>query len=223
MGSKENNILGDIRKIIFDYDKEGLINLVKQAIEKNIDSLNVFNEMMVAIREVGDLFNSGELYLPDLIAASDTMQAVLPMLEEEMNQKGVTRKTEGVVVIGTVYGDVHNIGKNMVSILLRSDGFKVNDLGVNVSADSFMDAIKKENADILAMSALLTTTMKEQEKIISMLKQQNLRDKVKIMVGGAPINEEFAKEIGADGYAPSAPEAVKLAKKLISKKDKGEI
>jgi len=217
MRVEENNILGSIRKAIFDYDKVGLIELVKQSIEKNVDPLNVFKEMTEAIREVGNLFNSGELFLPDLIGASDTMQSALPLLEEEMNKKGVARKAEGVVVIGTVYGDVHSIGKNMVAALLRSEGFKVGDLGVNVSADSFMDAIKIEKADILAMSALLTTTMREQEKIIFMLKQQKLRDKVKVMVGGAPITELFAKEIGADGYAPSAPEAVKLAKQLISK------
>ena len=214
---EENNILSSIRKTIFDYDKEYLIELVKQSIEKKIDPLKIFEEMMVSIREVGDLFNSGELFLPDLIAASDTMQSGLPLLEEEMTKKGVTRKTEGVVVIGTVFGDVHSIGKNMVSNLLKSGGFRVIDLGVNVSADSFINAIKKESAEILAMSALLTTTMKEQKKIISILKQQNLRDKVTVMVGGAPITEAFAKEIGADGYAPSAPEAVKLAKKLISK------
>jgi len=216
MAIEENNILSSIRKTIFDYDKEYLIELVKQSIEKKIDPLKTYEEMMVSIREVGDLFNSGELFLPDLVAASDTMQSGLPLLEEEMNKKGVTRKTEGVVVIGTVFGDVHSIGKNMVSNLLKSEGFRVIDLGVNVSADSFINAIKKENAEILAMSALLTTTMKEQEKIISILKQQNLRDKVTVMVGGAPITEAFAKEIGADGYAPSAPEAVKLAKKLIS-------
>lgn len=216
MAIEENNILSSIRKTIFDYDKEYLIELVKQSIEKKIDPLKTFEEMMVSIREIGDLFNSGELFLPDLIAASDTMQSGLPLLEEEMNKKGVTRKTEGVVVIGTVFGDVHSIGKNMVSNLLKSEGFRVIDLGVNVSADSFMNAIKKESAEILAMSALLTTTMKEQKKIISILKQQNLRDKVKVMVGGAPITEAFAREIGADGYAPSAPEAVKLAKKLIS-------
>jgi corrinoid protein of di/trimethylamine methyltransferase len=213
----ENKIPADIRKAIFDYDKEGLMELVKKSLEQNVDPLEIFKEMMVSIREVGDLFNSGELFLPDLIAASDTMQSALPVLEEEMKKKGVTRKTEGTVVIGTVFGDVHNIGKNMVATLLSSEGFEVKDAGVNVPADKFLDAIKDNNADILAMSALLTTTMKEQEKVISMLKQKKLRDKIKIMIGGAPITEEFSKNIGADGYAPSAPAAVKLAKKLMSK------
>jgi len=143
MAIEENNILSSIRKTISDYDKEYLIELVKQSIEKKIDPLKTFEEMMVSIREVGDLFNSGELFLPDLVAASDTMQSGLPLLEEEMTKKGVTRKTEGVVVIRTVFGDVHSIGKNMVSNLLRSEGFRIIDLGVNVSADSFINAIKK--------------------------------------------------------------------------------
>jgi len=217
MSMEKDNILGNVRKAIFDYDKEGLIELVKKYIEINIDPLDVFKEMTVSIRGVGDLFNSGELFLPELIAASDTMQGAVPLLEEAMRKKGLTRKTEGVVVIGTVFGDVHSIGKNMVATLLISEGFKVKDIGINVSADSFMDAIEKENADILAMSALLTTTMNEQEKVISMLKRKNLRGKIKVMVGGAPITDAFAKEIGADGYAPSATEAVKLAKQLLGK------
>jgi methylmalonyl-CoA mutase cobalamin-binding domain/chain len=122
-------------------------------------------------------------------------------------------------VIGTVYGDIHDIGKNMVATFLLAEGFKVYDLGVDVNAEEFIKAIKKYNADILAMSALMTTTASEQKKVIEMLKKENLREKVKVIVGGAAITEEFAREIGADGYAPTAIQAAKLAKNLLENEE----
>jgi len=216
MKNENNIILENIHKAIFDYDKKLIDEAVRESIEKDLDPLEVFNEMMKSIRKIGDLYNEDKLFLPDLIAASDTMQHVMPLLERQMEIKGAKREVAGVVVIGTVYGDIHSIGKNIVCTLLRSEGFNVIDLGVNVSANNFAEAIRKYNSDLLAMSALLTTTMNEQKKVISFLEKENIRNKVKVIVGGAPVTEMFAKEIGADGYAPTAPGAVKISKNLIS-------
>jgi methanogenic corrinoid protein MtbC1 len=173
--------------------------------------------MITTIRKVGDEFGEGKLWLPDLVGAASAMQSAMSIIEEEIKRRGVKRESLGTVVIGTVYGDIHDIGKNMVATFLLAEGFKVYDLGVDVNAEEFIKAIKKYNADILAMSALMTTTAPEQKKVIEMLRKENLREKVKVIVGGAAITEEFAREIGADGYAPTAIQAAKLAKKLIRK------
>ena len=215
MEEGRNIVFENIHKAIFDYDKKLIVEAVKESIDKDLDPLKVFNEMMKSIREVGDLFNEEKLFLPDLIGASDTMQSAMPLVERQLEKKGTKREDEGMVVIGTVYGDIHSIGKNMVCTLLRAAGFNVKDLGVNVSAKKFAEAIKKYNPDVLAMSALLTTTMNEQKKIMSFLVKENIRDKVKVIVGGAPVTEMFAREIGADAYAPTAPGAVKILKNLI--------
>ena len=145
------------------------------------------------------------------------MQAALVILEGELKRIGAKRENLGIVVVGTVLGDIHDIGKSMVSTLLTAGGFEVHDLGVNRKADEFIKAIEHYKADILAMSALLTTTAPEQRKVIENLKKMGIRDKVKVMVGGGAITNEFAKSIGADGYDPSAPGAVGLARRLIGK------
>jgi methanogenic corrinoid protein MtbC1 len=143
------------------------------------------------------------------------MSVASPILEEEIVRRGATRESSGVVVIGTVYGDIHTIGKEMVATLLRANGFIVHDIGVNVTAEEFVGAIKRHQPDILAMSALMTTTAAEQRKTIETLKNEGLRNKVKIMVGGGAITQEFANGIGADGYDATAPGAAKLAMELL--------
>ena len=173
--------------------------------------------MTAAIKQVGDGFGKGELWLPDLVGAADAMTSATPIIEEEIKRRGITRESLGTIVIGTVYGDIHTIGKTMVATLLTAEGFVVNDLGINVTSERFVEGIKKYKADILAMSALMTVTAPEQRKVIETLKKEGLRDKVKIMVGGGAITQEFANSIGADGYDPTAPGAVKLACGLIRK------
>jgi len=210
-------IIEGLKKVIKEYDTEKAANLAKRAVEEKLDPLKVLNAMTVAIREVGDAFGRGELWLPDLVGAADAMQAAMPIIEEEIKRTGAKRESLGTVVAGTVFGDIHSIGKTMVCTLLIAEGFKVHDLGVNIKAEQFVEAIDKYNADILAMSALMTMTASEQKKVIERLKKEGLRDKVKIMVGGGAITEDFAREIGADGYDPTAPGAVKLARKLIGK------
>ena len=210
-----NEIFEELKNAILEYNNEKAVNLAKQVAEEKIDPVKALNAMTEAIRQVGDGFAKGELWLPDLIGAADTMQSAIPIIQEEIKRKGVKVETMGTVVIGTVFGDIHNIGKTMVCTLLAAEGFTVHDLGINVSAEKFVEAVKKHRPNILAMSALMTMTASEQRKVIALLKEKNLRDNVKIVVGGAAITEEFAKDIGADGYASTAPGGAKLAKKLI--------
>jgi corrinoid protein of di/trimethylamine methyltransferase len=217
MEEEKKVILDNLRKAVFDYNNDLAFQSAKKAVEKGIDPIEAMNVMTGAIREIGDAFGKGELWLPDLVGASDAMQSATPVLEEEMKRKGTHRESLGTVVAGTVFGDIHSIGKTMVATLLTAAGFHVEDIGVNVKSEEFLKAIKKHDADLLAMSALMTTTMTEQEKVIESLKKEGIREKVKVMVGGAAVNDEFAESIGADGYDPTAPGAVEMAKKLLGK------
>ena len=210
-------VLENLKKAIVECDSEEAVNLARRAIQEKIDPIKILAAMTAAIRQVGDSFGKGELWLPDLVGAADAMTSATPIIEEEMKRRGTTRESLGIVVIGTVYGDIHTIGKTMVATLLTAEGFVVNDLGINVTSERLVEGIKKYKADILAMSALMTMTAPEQRKVIETLKKEELRDKVKIMVGGGAITQEFANSIGADGYDPTAPGAVKLAKRLIGK------
>lgn len=212
-----NEILEKLKKAIIEYDTEGAARWAKKAVEEKMDPIKALDTITTAIRQVGDGFGGGELFLPDLVGAADAMQSAMPVLEEDIKRKGVKRESLGTVVIGTVFGDIHTIGKSMVSTLLMAEGFEVYDVGMDVKAEEFVKAVKRYNPNILAMSTLLTMTAPEQKKVIETLKKEGLRDKVKIMVGGGAITKEFAEEIGADGYDPTAPGAVKLARSLVGK------
>lgn len=211
------DILENLRKAIIEYDPDGAADWARKAVEAQIDPLEIFDVLTVSIREVGDAFGRGDLFLPELIAAAQAMEAATPVITEELKKRDLKREPLGTVVIGTVLGDIHTIGKAMVSRLLTAEGFSVHDLGVNISAEAFIKAVEDYQPNILAMSALLTTTAPEQAKVIKALQDAGMRDKVKVMVGGGAITEEFAQSIGADGYDPTAPGAVGLAKKLIGK------
>ena len=208
-------LLDDLQKAIVTYAAEDASRLAARIVKDGIDPLEALDRMTLGIRQVGDGFNKGELWLPDLIRASEAFQAALPILMEELTRSGKERKSSGVVVIGTVFGDIHNIGKDMVATLLVADGFVVHDLGVNVTAERFIAAIREYNADLLAMSALLSITAAEQKKVIADLKRTGVRDTVRVMVGGGAITQEFADSIGADGYAATAPMATALARTLL--------
>ncbi len=213
----ETEIIANLKKAIWEYDTEAAVIWARKAVEEKIEPLKVLDALVEAIRKVGDSFGKGECYLPELIGAAEASQRAMPIIEEEIRTKGVKRGSLGKVVIGSVYGDIHNIGKSMVASLLTADGFEVHDLGINVEAEKFVEAVKTHNADILAMSALLTTTAPEGKRVIDNLKGAGIRDKVKVMIGGGAINSEFAKSIGADGYDSTAPGAVKLARSLLGK------
>lgn len=210
-------IFENLQKAVIEYDVEAASSWARRAVEEKADPTKALDALTQAIRQVGDGFGRGELWLPDLVGAADAMQSAVPIIEEELRRTGAKRVLPGTVVAGTVFGDIHSIGKTMVCVLLTADGFDVIDLGINVRAEQFVEAVKKHRPDILAMSALLTVFASEQKKVIETLKKEGIRDEVKIMVGGGAISQEFSDSIGADGYDPTAPGAVKLTRRLVGK------
>lgn len=208
-------ILQNLKRIIIDMDIDNAEKAANEAIEKGLDPIKCSDSLMDAINEIGTKFSNRELFLPELIAAADAMKIMMPIINDAIKKSGKKTKMIGKVVIGTVAGDIHSIGKDMVSTLLFASGFEVIDLGIDVSSDKFINALKENNAILLAMSALLTTTITELKDVISKLKDEGLRDKVKVIIGGAPTNKEFADLIGADGYGATASDGVIIAKELL--------
>jgi corrinoid protein of di/trimethylamine methyltransferase len=211
----EEEIYKKLAQAVLEGEPEEAEELANLALEQGADPLACINQgLMKGIQEVGELFSKGEYYLPELIIGADAMKAALEVLEPKLmgDQK---REVVGRVVLGTVEGDLHEIGKTLVGTMLTANGFKVTDIGVDQKPEAFIAAIKESNADLVGASALLTTTMLQQEKLIKALVEAGIRDQVKVMVGGAPVTEQFAKKIGADGYAEDAIAAVNLAFRLI--------
>ena len=204
-----------VRDAILAYDSANAEKAVRQALEAGAAPLELAGAMTEAIRSVGDRYGSGELFLPELIGAAEAMKKALPAVAEAIQKSGSKQKTLGTAVIGTVFGDIHTIGKNLVATLLLTGGFEVVDIGANVRAEIFVASVQEKNSALLAMSALLTTTSVEQKHVIRKLEEEGLRRKVKVIVGGGSITPEFADSIGADGYGANAPEGVRIAKKLI--------
>ncbi len=204
-----------LAKAVIDGEPEDSEVLAKQAIDQGVDPLACINDgLMVGIQEVGELFSKGDYFLPELIIGADAMKKAMDILEPAL-VGGQKREVVGRVVLGTVVGDLHEIGKTLVGTMLTANGFKVTDIGVDKTPEEFIAAVKEADADIVGASALLTTTMLQQKKLIESLEAAGLRDKVKVMVGGAPVTESYAKEIGADGYAEDAISAVDMAFRLI--------
>ena len=194
---------------------EQAVDVTNQAIADGVEPQAIINGYMIkAMEEVGQRFQRGEAFVPNLLMAARAMKGSLDILKPLM--KGDASNTLGKVVIGTVKGDLHDIGKNLVASMLEGCGFEVINLGVDVPSEKFIAAIKENNADILCLSALLTTTMNYMKDVIEALKADGLRDKVKVMVGGAPVAALFAEQVGADGYSEDASEAVALARRLVS-------
>jgi 5-methyltetrahydrofolate--homocysteine methyltransferase len=189
--------------------------LTQQALAEGVDPLKLVNEYMVpAMDEVGRRFEANEYFVPELLISARAMKASLELIRPLLTARG--DKPVGRVAIGTVKGDLHDIGKNLVSSLLEGGGFEVIDLGVNVSPEKFIATVNEKQANIVAMSALLTTTMPSMKTTIEALKQAGVRDKVKVLIGGAPITQKYADEIGADGYSENAVGAVALAKRAVA-------
>ncbi len=193
---------------------EPAVEVSHDIINEKIDIEMVINDYMIkAMEEIGDRFQNNKAYVPELLMAARAMKGSLDLLKPYMKDNSVT--TVGKIVIGTVFGDLHDIGKNLVSSMFEGCGFEVVNLGVNVKAEQFVETVKKEKADILCLSALLTTTMNYMKVVIDALEQAGMRDCVKVMVGGAPVNEVFARQIGADAYTSNANAAVLKAKELL--------
>ena len=208
-------VLDALSSAIAGCDSRGAAELARTAVETGLDPLQVFEAMTVAMTEVGRRFEIGECWLPDLVGAADAMQAATPVLDNEIKRKGMARRSLGTVVAGTVQGDIHTIGIQMVCTLLVGAGFTVHNLGISVAPEDFVAAVREHDASILAMSALLTVSAREQGRVIELLKAQGIRESVKVMVGGGAITEDFAVRIGADGYEPSAVGAVMLAHEFV--------
>jgi corrinoid protein of di/trimethylamine methyltransferase len=207
-----------MKQSILDGDIDAAVTLAKQALADNMDPLEAINlGFLPGMNEIGEQFGAGQLFLPDVIMAAEAMKKATSILQPEMNRRGTQREVMGKVVLGTVKGDVHEIGKSLVGTLLSASGFEVFDLGVDVAFEAFAQKAKEVNADIVGVSALLTTTMTGQKQVITALENAGLRPKVKVMVGGAPVTRGWANEIGADGYSEDALGAVQLAKKLMGK------
>lgn len=191
------------------------IEVTSEAIAENIDPQIIINDYMSkAMEEIGTRFEAGKAFVPELLMAARAMKGALELLKPIMAKA----KTEliGTVIIGTVKGDLHDIGKNLVACMLEGCGFEVINAGIDVSAEKFISIAQEHNANIICLSALLTTTMTYMKEVVDAVKSSPLSGKVKIMIGGAPVNESFAAQIGADGYSDNANSAVALAKKLIS-------
>ena len=204
-----------LAQALIDGEPEDAEQLAKEALDQGLDPLSCINEGLTkGIQKVGELFASGEYFLPELIIGAEAMKKALAVLEPAM-VGDQSRDVVGRVVLGTVEGDMHEIGKTLVGTMLIANGFQVFDIGVDKSAGEFITAVQENDADIVGASALLTTTMLQQKKLIESLQEADLRDKVKVMVGGAPVTESYASEIGADGYAEDAISAVDLAFRLV--------
>lgn len=208
----------EILKKIIDKIIEGNIteveSLTKQAMEQKVDIQKIMNEGFIpGLDVVGEKYTAGEFFLPEMLMSAMAVKTGMEILRPLLTKSGV--KPKGIMVAGTVMGDVHDIGKNIVCMMMEGGGFKVIDVGVDVPAEKFISAAKNNNADIIAMSALISTTRANMKGIIEAIRASELNHKVKVMVGGAPVTQDFAKSIGADGYAPDAGLAVKKAKELL--------
>ncbi|MEE9495742.1 MAG: corrinoid protein [Desulfobacterales bacterium] len=195
-------------------DEAGLLELVKEALDQGVAANEILNKGLIAGMDiVGDKMENEDMFIPEVLMAAKVMRACVEMLKPLLGEQETVARAQ--VVIGTVKGDLHDIGKNLVAMMLQGGGMEVHNLGVDVAPDQFVAEVKNKNANVLCLSALLTTTMPMMQQTIEAIVEAGLRDRVKIMVGGAPVTRNFADTIGADGFAPDAGAAVKVAKTLI--------
>ena len=209
-------LLSAMRESVIAGDLKRAAMLADQALEAGLDPLVAIDEGYVpGLRHVGDLFATGEMFLPEMMLAARAMQEAVKVLEPEMARRATQRRVVGRVVLGTVQGDIHEIGKNLVGMMLQANGFEVHDLGVDVPVGRFAEKATEVGADVVGISALLTTTMTGQRGVVQALEEAGLRPRVRVMVGGAPVTRGWAEEIGADGYSEDAVGAVALARQLV--------
>ena len=212
----KEELLAAMAASVIDGEIEQAAVLAQKALAQGLDPIVAIEQGYAAgIRDVGERFARGECFLPHLAMGAEAMKSAMAVLEPEMARRQQERATLGRVVIGTVAGDIHEIGKTLVATMLVANGFTVKDLGVNVPAERFVEAVGQEKAQLVGLSALLTTTMLAQREVVAALERAGLRGQVKVMVGGAPVSASWAQEIGADGYAEDAVGAVRKAKELL--------
>jgi len=207
--------LDSIKETLKKGDIEKLKAMVQGELNQGVAATEILNDGLVAgMDDVGAMMESGEMFIPEVLRSAKAMGAAVEVLKPLLGEDEIS--ASGKIVIGTVKGDLHDIGKNLVNMMLQSSGFEVFDLGVDVSPEQFVAAIKENNPDVVGFSALLTTTMEMMQKTVDAVVESGYRDQLKIIIGGAPVTQKFADEIGADGYAPDAGSAIKLAKSLVA-------
>jgi 5-methyltetrahydrofolate--homocysteine methyltransferase len=211
------SMLDDLRQSVIDGEMNATQEFVQKTLAEKISPEQILNDGLIsAMTEVGRRFECGEFYVPEMLIAARAMKSGLALLRPHLIAANV--QAVGKVVIGTVQGDLHDIGKNLVGMMLEGAGFEVVDLGADVSTEKYVAAVKEHQPDLVACSALLTTTMPRMKNVILSLKDAGLRDRVKVMIGGAPVTDKYATDVGADGYAPDAASVASLAKELLLKK-----
>ena len=210
-------LLAQITASLVAGDPDAIVEGTRKALAAGVEPLAIIDGGLVpGMRIVGDKYSTGEYFLPNLIVSASGMKQAMAVLEPELKARRQQLKSAGGVVIGTVRGDIHEIGKSLVATMLSANGFEVHDLGVDVPVEKFVDTVKQTGAVLVGLSALLTTTMGGQKTVVEALRTAGLRDRVRVMVGGAPVTQKWASEIGADGYAQDAVAAVDLATRLVA-------
>ncbi|MEM3421062.1 MAG: cobalamin-dependent protein [Candidatus Hadarchaeum sp.] len=218
MSSDKSELEQKIREVVYRLDELEICNLAKQLMDQNVNPLDVINAFARVLREMGDKYERGELYLIELIAAGEgCRKAIMDIVEPKLRQLGVSRETLGKVILGTVEGDIHDIGKNIVAAMLSTAGFEIIDLGRDVPIGKFVEAVKKHRPQIVGLSALMTISMINQGEVIKALEKEGLLKEVKVVIGGAPTSKHWAEKIGANAYASDAIEAVSVCKELVTK------
>ena len=217
--TKEEEILRKMAEAVLNFDSAAAVEAAREAVAFKIDPVKAIEGGLAkGLREIGDRFERGEMYLPHLILGADAMEAAVKALEEHVPREGLESTSRGTVVIGTVEGDIHDLGLRIVASMLRANGFRVYDLGCNTKSMDFIEKAKEVDADIIAVSSLMTTTMPFMKDLIEALEATGIRGRFKILLGGGPVNGRWAEEIGADGYGRDASEAVRVAKELVAKR-----
>lgn len=209
-----SDTLKNIKEAVFTRQRNEIQGLVQGAVDEGLDPNSIINDGLIpAMDDIGEQFGKGEIFVPELLVSAMTMKLGLDIVKPLIKPEDIQSK--GTIIMGTVKGDLHDIGKNIVIMMLEGAGFNVVDLGVDLTVEKLMEQVETLNPDLLGLSALLTTTMPEMERVIQELKAKGLREKVKVMVGGAPVENAFAEKIGADGYGADATQAVELARRLM--------
>ncbi|HXZ44472.1 MAG TPA: corrinoid protein [archaeon] len=214
----EDDILKELAKAVGTYDVNAAEEWARKALEAKLDPVEVILKGLTpAIQDVGKRFEQNECFLPHLVMAGDAMMAAVNILKKEMTSEQVASSQKGQIVIGTVKGDVHNIGKNIVALMLTAAGYNVIDLGIDVEASKFVEEAERHHADLIAVSALMTFTARNMKMVTEYLEMEGARNKYKLIFGGGPLNEKWAKEMGADAYAPDAIKAITVVDQLMGR------
>jgi len=215
----DEKILEEMAQSVEDFDSDKALELIEAALKDGVDPVDIIEKgFSVGLRRVGDRFGKGEAFLTELVAAANVMEEVSRRLSVEITKSKKERELLGRVLIGTVAGDVHSIGKNILKAMLEVDGFEVVDVGVDVPTSVFVEKTRELKPNIVGLSALMSTTITEQREVVEALKRAGLRGGVKVMVGGAAVTEKWARDIGADAYAENASDAVKAAQGLVARR-----